>query len=62
MTPADNELIDGLVVANRILADQGILDGFGHVSVRSRADPGHFLMSRARAPGGARDAAALTRP
>jgi ribulose-5-phosphate 4-epimerase/fuculose-1-phosphate aldolase len=35
-----------LVAANRILASQGVLDGFGHVSVRCPGDPGHYLMSR----------------
>jgi ribulose-5-phosphate 4-epimerase/fuculose-1-phosphate aldolase len=45
-------LIDELVVANRILADQGIIaDGFGHLSVRSPANPNRFYMSRARAAG-----------
>ena len=44
------ELIDDLVAANRILAQQGVLDGFGHVSVRLDRDPTHFLMSRSLAP------------
>jgi ribulose-5-phosphate 4-epimerase/fuculose-1-phosphate aldolase len=46
------ELIDEFVVANRILADQGVIaDGFGHLSARSPADPNRFYMSRARAAG-----------
>jgi len=52
--PASNltELIEEFVVANRILADQGIIaDGFGHLSVRSPVDPQRFFMSRARAAG-----------
>ena len=44
-------LIDDLVMANRILYHQGVLDGFGHVSVRHPTVPGHFLMARALAPG-----------
>jgi len=44
-------LIDDLVVANRILYHQGVLDGFGHVSVRHPTVPDHFLMARALAPG-----------
>jgi ribulose-5-phosphate 4-epimerase/fuculose-1-phosphate aldolase len=44
--PADPKLIDDLVAANRILADQGLLDGWGHVSVRHDKDPNHYLMSR----------------
>ena len=39
-----------LVVANRILAHEGILDGFGHVSVRHPVNPGHYLISRSLAP------------
>jgi ribulose-5-phosphate 4-epimerase/fuculose-1-phosphate aldolase len=48
--PADPALIEDLVAANRILADQGVLDGWGHVSVRHNADPNRFLLSCARAP------------
>ena len=47
---ADPALIEDLVAAGRILADQGVLDGFGHVSVRHPADPNRFLMSRSLAP------------
>jgi HCOMODA/2-hydroxy-3-carboxy-muconic semialdehyde decarboxylase len=43
-------LIDDLVAANRILVDQGVLDGYGHVSVRSPRDPTHFYMARSVAP------------
>src|SRR5207244_2762759 len=42
-------LIDKLVVANRILARHGIVDGFGHVSVRA-PEPGQFFLSRSLAP------------
>src|SRR5437867_9577705 len=45
-----NELIDDLVAANRILAHHGVLDGWGHVSVRHDRDPQRYLLSRARAP------------
>ena len=44
------ETLDDLVAANRILADQGILDAFGHVSIRHPGNPGHYLMSRWLAP------------
>ena len=47
----DPKLIDDLVYANRILFQQAVLDGFGHVSVRSDKDPSHFLMSRSISPG-----------
>src|SRR4051794_23415948 len=42
--------ISDLVAANRILAMEGILDGFGHVSLRDPCDPGCYLMSRSVAP------------
>lgn len=39
-----------LVAANHILGNEGILDAFGHVSIRHPENPEHFLLSRARAP------------
>jgi ribulose-5-phosphate 4-epimerase/fuculose-1-phosphate aldolase len=45
------ELIDDLVAANRILSDQGVVDGFGHVSARHPGDPTRFLLARSMAPG-----------
>ena len=45
------ELIDDLVVANHILVNEGVLDGFGHISVRHPQDPGRFLIARSMAPG-----------
>jgi len=48
--PLDSALIDDLVAANRILVDQGVLDGYGHVSVRHPADPQRYFMSRSIAP------------
>ena len=44
--PPDAQLIEDLVAANRILADHGLLDGWGHVSVRHNRDPNRFLMAR----------------
>jgi ribulose-5-phosphate 4-epimerase/fuculose-1-phosphate aldolase len=46
----DQQLVDDLVTANRILAQRGILDEFGHVSVRDPRHPTRYLMSRALAP------------
>ena len=43
-------LIEDLVAANRILAAEGIVDAFGHVSARHPDHPGRFLLSRARSP------------
>lgn len=48
--PVDPQLIEDLVAANRILADQSVLDGWGHVSVRHPRDPNRYLLSRSRAP------------
>src|SRR5271170_4248430 len=46
----DVGLVNELVAANRILADQGVVDGFGHVSVRTAKHPEHFLLARSMAP------------
>ena len=46
-----SDLVDRLVYANRILYDQGIVDGLGHVSVRHPDQDGVFLLSCNRAPG-----------
>ena len=45
-----NDLLEELALANRILAHEGVLDAFGHVSVRHPADPGRYLLARSRAP------------
>lgn len=47
---SDRDLITDLIWANKILANENILDAFGHVSARSVENPQHFLQSRARAP------------
>jgi ribulose-5-phosphate 4-epimerase/fuculose-1-phosphate aldolase len=43
-------LLEDIVVGSRVLADFGVLDGFGHVSARDPANPGHFLLARSLAP------------
>ncbi len=50
MVAANPELMIDLVAANRICAMEGVLDGYGHVSVRSDKNPAHFYMSRSLAP------------
>ena len=45
------KLAEKLAIANRILYDQGVVDGFGHISVRHPESPAHFLLSCNRAPG-----------
>ncbi|MFO1116840.1 MAG: class II aldolase/adducin family protein [Beijerinckiaceae bacterium] len=47
--PAAN-IAEDLAVASRILADQGVVDAFGHVSARSPTNPKHYFMSRSLAP------------
>jgi HCOMODA/2-hydroxy-3-carboxy-muconic semialdehyde decarboxylase len=44
------EVLDDIVVGSRILADLGVVDGFGHVSARHPTNPSHFLMARSVAP------------
>ena len=46
----DTAHIADLVTANHILAAQGIVDGFGHISVRSVKNPNHYFISRSKAP------------
>src|SRR5208283_4443689 len=50
LTAADRTLVDKLVLANRILYRQGIVDGFGHVSVRHDQSSDHFLLACNMAP------------
>jgi HCOMODA/2-hydroxy-3-carboxy-muconic semialdehyde decarboxylase len=50
VTTVHAELLADLVAANRILAEQGVVDGYGHVSVRHDRDPQGFLLAWARAP------------
>ena len=39
-----------LAVANRILAHEGVIDAFGHVSIRHPENPGRYFLSRSRSP------------
>src|SRR5215468_5544047 len=48
--PVDAALIEDLVAAHHILADQGVLDAYGHVSIRHPANPNRYLVSRAMSP------------
>ena len=47
---ASKGLIEDLVAASRILADQQVLDAYGHVSARSDRRVDRFIMSRSLAP------------
>jgi ribulose-5-phosphate 4-epimerase/fuculose-1-phosphate aldolase len=46
----DPALLEDIVIGSRVLADFGVLDGFGHVSARHPTNPNHFLMARSLAP------------
>jgi HCOMODA/2-hydroxy-3-carboxy-muconic semialdehyde decarboxylase len=48
--PADPQLVEDLVAANRILYQERINDAFGHVSVRHDKDPNRYLLARSLAP------------
>ena len=45
-----DELMQDLVAANRILAEHGVIDAYGHVSLRSPQNPARYLLARAIAP------------
>jgi len=47
---SDEQRIADLVVAAHICANEGVMDSFGHLSVRSASNPDRFFMSRALAP------------
>ena len=44
------ELRRELATAYRIVANEGILDAFGHISVRHPEKPQRYFLSRSRAP------------
>ena len=46
---SDEQRIADLVVASRMLVQEGVLDSFGHVTVRSLKNPSHYFMPRQRA-------------
>jgi HCOMODA/2-hydroxy-3-carboxy-muconic semialdehyde decarboxylase len=46
-----DEVMRDLVIANRILSREDVVDAFGHVSVRHPDDPERYIMACSRAPG-----------
>jgi hypothetical protein len=48
--PVDRATLEDLAASSRILADQGVFDAAGHVSLRHPGHPERFLMSRSLAP------------
>lgn len=47
---SDRRVVEDLVIANHVLAEEHVVDGFGHLSARSIVNPHHFYMSRSVAP------------
>ncbi|MEO8735444.1 MAG: class II aldolase/adducin family protein [Edaphobacter sp.] len=47
---SDKEITANLVMANHILANEGVLDGYGHVSTRLSSNSQRYLLSRSLAP------------
>jgi HCOMODA/2-hydroxy-3-carboxy-muconic semialdehyde decarboxylase len=45
-----DDALDELVTANHILAAEGVVDSFGHISIRHPNNPDHYLLSCSRAP------------
>jgi HCOMODA/2-hydroxy-3-carboxy-muconic semialdehyde decarboxylase len=43
-------ILNDLVIANRILAKEDVVDAYGHVSIRHPEKPNHFFISRSLAP------------
>lgn len=50
MSAAVQKAINNIVAANRILANEGVCDAYGHISMRHPDDPEKFLLSRSRSP------------
>ena len=48
--PLSIELLRDLAAASRILASQGVVDGFGHVSMRHPTNPNRYFMSCSKPP------------
>jgi HCOMODA/2-hydroxy-3-carboxy-muconic semialdehyde decarboxylase len=44
------EELEDLVAAYRILADHGVIDAYGHVSIRSPRDPQRYFLAKSLAP------------
>jgi ribulose-5-phosphate 4-epimerase/fuculose-1-phosphate aldolase len=48
--PTKTEIVAEVVAANRILANLGVVDAYGHASARHPDDPKRFFLSRSRSP------------
>ncbi len=50
MTKATDNTRREVALGNRILANEGVLDAFGHVSIRNPENPNRYFLSRSRSP------------
>lgn len=50
MSESLSTLLYELAMANRIVAHEGVLDAFGHVSIRHPSNPSRYFLSRSRSP------------
>ncbi len=50
MPEKTDDLFYQVAMANRIVANEGIIDAFGHVSVRNPNNPNRYFLSRSRSP------------
>ena len=48
--PLNPELVEELLIGNKIIYKYGVVDGFGHISVRHDKDPNYYVMSHHLAP------------
>ena len=51
MTEHTKTAVRDLVVANRILGNEGVVDAFGHISIRHPENPGRYFLACSRSPG-----------
>ena len=51
MSKSLDDLLQDLAIANRILVNEGVLDGFGHISLRHPERADRFFIARSMAPG-----------
>ncbi len=49
-TPVDRAVLEEIAIANRILFDQGVVDAFGHISLRHPSRPDRYLLACNKAP------------
>ena len=50
MTDALGHALDDLVIANRILHSEGVVDAYGHISIRHPEHPNRYVLSRSLSP------------